>query len=540
MQTSTHSRSRRGARPAHRLPGMTIVLALLIAVGAAHAGTITVTYPNGGETLTIGDMTQVTWSAGDVSGEVEIEYTVDGSRWRGIDKAPASAGSVSWNVPNKESRIARVRVSTKDGSAADESDGTFEIVPNPLDATIMIAPNGGELWTEGETHPIVWQAPLDAIEVLLELSTDSGITWSPVATRPATPAKLDWTVPHITDAPVASCMMKVSVAEAPDHFDASDAPFTIVPKAKDPKDPQPPTDAALTIVTPNGGERFPVDTTLRIEWTSKNAIGEVTAEYSTDGGTTWSGLGKGDVAVGAMLWKVPNKTGTNALIRVLGANGSFGDTTDGPFEIYAITHPQPDKIAVVIAPNGGETWNEGETGTITWQMPDGTTQVTIALSTDDGATWTTIGTAPATPTEFPWMIPHLSDSIITTARIKVSSTDKPDIIDVSNGVFTIVPAKSTPSLAVTVDGSLDAPTTSAYPNPCAGTTELRWLQQRTDEIVIRLFDVNGRAVRTVRSGRREEGPQRETISVDDLPRGAYIYEIRGVRTSSHGTVVVHR
>lgn len=514
-----------------------LLVALLLLSPSAWAGTITVTYPNGGETLLIGDAAQVTWSAIDVSGDVEIEYTVDGSRWRGIDKAPATAGSVSWKIPNKESRIARVRVTSKDGSISDESNGTFEIAPNPLDATIMIAPNGGESWTEGETHTISWQAPLDAVDVLLELSTDNGITWSDVATRPAKPARLDWTVPHVADVPVTTCIVKISVAEAPDHFDASDAPFTIVPKAKD---PQPPADAVLTIVTPNGGERFVADTTIRIEWTSNNMTGEISAEYSTNGGTDWSGIGKADVAVGAMLWNVPNKTESTVLIRLLGSDKKVGDTTDGTFEIYIVTVPQPDKVTTVMTPNGGETWTEGETGSITWGAPDGTKQVTIYLSTDDGITWTSLGTVPATPAEYVWTIPHLSDSIITTALVKVSVADKPDISDISNDAFTVVPKKTTPSLAAPSTATTDASIQGAFPNPCSETTELRWLQQTTDEIVIEVFGNDGKVVRTLQPGRREQGEQRAALTVDNLPNGAYIYRIRGTRTFRTGMVIVHR
>lgn len=169
-----------------------LVMAFLMAIiPASLLAGITVTSPNGGESLMIGSASQVTWRASDVSGEVKVEYTVDGSQWRGIGKTDASAGSIAWKIPNKESRIARVRVSLRKGSATDQSDGVFEIISDPLDATIMLAPNGGEQWTEGEKQNIRWQAPLDAVDIQLDFSTDNGATWRVLAPRNAGTVRVD-------------------------------------------------------------------------------------------------------------------------------------------------------------------------------------------------------------------------------------------------------------------------------------------------------------------------------------------------------------
>lgn len=497
---------------------------LLIAAQQLSAqGTITVTSPNGGEEFMIGTETQVTWAATGITGEVEVEYTIDGSQWRGIGKTNATAGSIAWKVPNKESDIARVRVVERKGTASDQSDGTFAIIPNPLDATIMLTPNGGEHWTEGETHTITWQVPLDAVQALIELSTNNGVTWQTIATRPATPSSYSWIIPHLADAPVTTCVMRVSVAEAPDHFDISDAPFTISPKKQDP----PPPTGAIIVKFPNGGERFTADTSILVTWQATNITGKVILEYSANGGVQWSGIGSVQSTTEAFLWRVPNNLGNQYLVRVMNEGRTIGDTSNAQFSVVSKPTTPPDTTITtrVLTPNGGETWREGEMEQITWQAPKEATEMLIELSTDGGKTWTQIARQPAATGAMQWLVPHLADSTITDARIKVAVASQPDFADQSNRSFTILPKPPVnPTLSVELAERVIV--SSIFPNPANQVITIRWYQTTGSPTTLRINSIDGREMIVVHAQQQVAGLTEQSIVVDSLPNGLYICEIQ--------------
>jgi len=104
----------------------------------------------------------------------------------------------------------------------------------------------------------------------------------------------------------------------------------------------------------------------------------------------------------------------------------------------------PSKLTIT-SPKGGEKWLLGETRSITWTYPVGTTvgNVRISLSIDDGVRWTQFSTTPLPNNNgsYSWSIP---DSILGTVfassrcRIKVIPTGIPgDPGAVSADVFTL-------------------------------------------------------------------------------------------------------
>lgn len=498
------------------------VLLLATVQQLSAQGSITVTYPNGGEELMIGTETQVTWTASGITGEVEVEYTVDGAQWRGIGKANATQGSIEWKIPNKESAIVRVRVSERKGSASDQSDGTFAIIPDPLDATIMIAPNGGEQWAEGETRAIQWQVPPDAVEALIELSTNNGATWQTIATQPATPATYSWAIPHLSDSPITACLMRVSVAQEPDHVDVSDAPFTISPKQQNP----PPPAGSITVRFPNGGERFAADTSVVVTWQATNVAGKAVIEYSANGGGQWSGIGSVDAATGAFLWRVPNNSGSQYLVRVMNEGRTVGDTSDAQFSVVTTPITPPDTVITtrVLTPNGGETWREGEVQQIAWQTPKEATEVVVDISTDGGNSWTQIARQPAATGAFQWRVPRLADSTISVARIKVSVASQPDLADQSNGSFTILPKPPVnPTLGVELADGVVAG--GIFPNPASQLITVRWNGAALLPATIRIAAIDGTEVMAVPAQPQLADVAEQSIAIGRLPNGIYICEI---------------
>ncbi len=90
---------------------------------------LTVTYPNGGETLTVGEHATITWSSTGSIANVALDYSTNGgSSWHAITSSTANDGSFDWTVPSDETTRGRVRVSDVAASSTnDVSNANFTI-----------------------------------------------------------------------------------------------------------------------------------------------------------------------------------------------------------------------------------------------------------------------------------------------------------------------------------------------------------------------------------------------------------------------------
>ncbi|MCS7217257.1 MAG: hypothetical protein NZ924_06310 [Candidatus Bipolaricaulota bacterium] len=98
------------------------------------------------------------------------------------------------------------------------------------------------------------------------------------------------------------------------------------------------TDLGVTVSSPNGGEAWVVGSTVTIRWRS-SVTGKqfrVNIQLSRDGGSTWETIIKNTANDGEEKWKVKGSVTTQALIRIVNADGGIEDASDGQF---AIVHP---------------------------------------------------------------------------------------------------------------------------------------------------------------------------------------------------------
>ncbi len=126
---------------------------------------------------------------------------------------------------------------------------------------------------------------------------------------------------------------------------------------------------------------------------------------------------------------IPVSEGTSYLhVRPQTGSGVWG--TERIFTVkYDKTAPTV-QTNTLTSPNGGEAWTGGSAATypITWDSTDFTdagsglaaNPITLAYSTDSGATWTTIATGEANDGTYSWTTPALADAGM---RIRVSATD---------------------------------------------------------------------------------------------------------------------
>jgi len=89
---------------------------------------INVTSPNGGENWEVGTIHDITWTSSGTSGNVDIDYSTDGSSsWTAIVTNETDDGSYPWTIPGTPSSNCLVRITDSDSDPSDQSDAVFTI-----------------------------------------------------------------------------------------------------------------------------------------------------------------------------------------------------------------------------------------------------------------------------------------------------------------------------------------------------------------------------------------------------------------------------
>jgi len=190
---------------------------------------ITVTSPNGGETWGIGSQKTVMWSSTGSIANVSIDLSLNGGSTYTVPLAvnqPNTGSFVVNPVGNWPTQNARVRVyDALDITMIDKSDADFTIqaISGPIE---VLTPNGGEVWAKGTVQNITWNADASITYVKIELSLDSGATYTiPVAGSTANDGIHEWNVPEV--AVGTTNRIKISKLTDSSVFDTSDADFEI-------------------------------------------------------------------------------------------------------------------------------------------------------------------------------------------------------------------------------------------------------------------------------------------------------------------------
>ena len=127
----------------------------------------------------------------------------------------------------------------------------------------------------------------------------------------------------------------------------------------------------------------------------------------------------------------------NTCVLTCYTRASNADGYPSTYTCITFVPPPPPPTITVIHPNGGETFYTGDFLTISWTVTNGPLPgADIALSTDGGFTWNTIATN--VPDNiggtYSWTIVSPPS---TQCLIRVSDTNTPTTLDVSDNVFTI-------------------------------------------------------------------------------------------------------
>ncbi len=398
---------------------------------------ITVITPNGGENWQVGSTQTIQWTSNDITGNVKIRISRNGGNvYTSIFSNVPNTGSIQWTVTGSATTQARIQVmSAQNTSIRDDSDANFTISaapPSPPSITV-ITPNGGENWPVGSTQTIQWNSSNLTGNVKIELSRNGGTTYETLVANTSNDGSQTWTV---SGSVTTQARIRISSVATPSVNDTSNANFTI-------SNP-PPSGPSITVITPNGGEDWPVGSTRTIQWTSNGITGNVKIRISRNGGNVFTSIFSSVPDTGSIQWTVTGPATTQARIQVMSARDtSIRDDSDANFIISEA--PSPSSSITVLTPNGGEDWPTGLAQTIQWDSNNLSGNVKIELSRNGGNTYETLFANTSNDGSQTWAVSGLASN---NCRIRISSIDTPSVSDLSDGAFTISDSPSGPSITV--------------------------------------------------------------------------------------------
>jgi len=369
-----------------------------ILVPPISAPSITVFSPNGGEMWVAGNRHDITWrSVGDI-GMIDI-VLIDhraGPRETVIaTNVPALTGRHSWVIPRDITLGDTAFTISIRGRAIEDSSNRFFSIVSPQQAPLItvLSPNGGERWVVGGTHTLRWTSDTESGRVVIDILDDRGKSVD-AGIPPVIPnmEAMEWTIPSTL--PAGRYKMKIMIcpinathlycvnADLGKYgYDVSNDYFSIVGGLV------PVVAPSITVLSPNGGERWVFGQVNDITWKSSGVKNAYIHLSSSNGAT-------------CRLAVVPAEQGRHSIRitenqmcpRVIAAGQQYKilivteskEVQDESDRFFSIVSPQQAPLITVLSPNGGERWVVGGTHTLRWTSDTESGRVVIDILDDRG------------------------------------------------------------------------------------------------------------------------------------------------------------
>ncbi len=300
-------------------------------------------------------------------------------------------------------------------------DDTSSNIVDPGTSTVavtVLAPNGGELLSEGSSYQIQWSGTGTPL-VKIQYSVDNGTTWALVVDSLKNTGVYNWfPVPNTIS---NQCRIRVASVDGVTS-DASDKSFAIIKNSNE----------SLKLVSPVGKEAWEAGSAKQIKWYS-SGLDSIKIEYTTNNGQRWNYIAVDKKNTGIYYWEpVPNTPSTLAKIRISDAkDGAPSVESSDVFEIL------PEPKLRVIAPNGGERILAGTSRKIEY-VSENVENVKIAYSTNNGFNWTTITESISATGFYVWEpVPNLNSQL---CKVRIYDAKDGEPSDVSDDNFAIMNA----------------------------------------------------------------------------------------------------
>jgi uncharacterized repeat protein (TIGR03803 family) len=206
---------------------------------------------------------------------------------------------------------------------------------------------------------------------------------------------------------------------------------------------------AVTVTSPNGGEKLYAGTPYTITWTAfgRGGVNRIDVAYSKDGGTFWTPISECTALSGSATscaWSAPSPSSAKGKIRVTMTDAEGDILADFSDRVFTVASTAAS--VTVKAPNTAINWGIGSHQQITWSHNLGASATfSIALSRDGGATFpetiaASVPAATAGSGTFDWIV---TGPATTAARVKITAVHEPSATDTSNVNFSIAPVTLT-------------------------------------------------------------------------------------------------
>ena len=392
---------------------------------------IIVRSPNGRELLVAGGSFEITWDASSSIDNVTILLSQDSGRnyTTPIVLSTPNDGSYTWELipSNLAGSDNRIRILNTDNSSCyDNSNRDFTILEEMQSSIAIFTPNGGEEWVAGTSREIIWSAIPTITNVKIELSLDAGQTFiHEIAESTPNDGVHIWDTIPVT---AVGDFNRIRISDADDGtiYAQSASSFTI-------KSP------TIHVESPDGGEQWEAGANGEIIWEASLTIEDVKILLSEDGVQTYpTVIVDSTPNDGRYVWtSIAAAEGSSYRIRIEDAVTDVYDDSDSDFSVFtAGGAPVEGPSIQVISPNGGETWQAGDSCEINWVASSSIDQVNIELSTDAGANYTEIVVNEANDGAYIWQV-DAQQSSSNFCRIRISDVLDQSVFDVSDMSFTI-------------------------------------------------------------------------------------------------------
>lgn len=383
--------------------------------------TLTINQPQPSN-LIIGSTSNISWtSTGTPIPLVDLAYSKDWGPWTSIASGIANTGSYNWTVPNDSSTNIRLQIKDAANPSISQIVYGYSISAVPQTLTLL-NPNGGEILTEGDSFSIQWNHSNNlnglGLQVLVDYSLDSGITWQNSGDWSIDDGAFPWIVPlhKISN----TCLVKVHIIGLPGIADTSDAIFSIIYGPR-----------AIEISQPNGGEKFAAEYFGGINYKTTGQVDSLDLYYSTNSGNSWtlftSGLSS-QLFSNSFTW--PDIQSSNVRLKLKEKNSSLSDSSDADFTVSKLFLTQPYRNSSHFKDQSSNiVWNKS--------MSTGDT-VSLYYSVDSGYSWILIGDSIPNSGSYAWLIP---DENSEYCRIKIVDNSNPIYRDSTSYNFKIYPSR---------------------------------------------------------------------------------------------------
>ena len=415
----------------------------------AFPQSITVTSPNGGETIDGCTDYNITWNESTTSLTFNIDYSVDGGQtWISLASFYTST-SFLWSIPNIYSNSCLIRVyDATDPQIADQSDFVFTIVA-PVQ---IIYPNGGEVLNAHDVFNLTYSTAPYVSAVKLDYSINGGISWSNIDTYQSG-GSYDWTIPNI---PSSQVLVRVQDQSVTCRVDESDAVFEIV--------------SEVEVTTPNGSEQYQATVT---PFTSTGVYLMDNGTITTDGGRFfdsggesanyadyesftkyfWPSVATNDLRMTFTRFYIQGGNADRLRVYDATTNQQLLDLTG---DLTSSLHTNPrvatgKGLKVVFSSNYSansqgwdaniesiETVYSGTTHPINWNITGTSKEFHLDYSINNGATWNRIMSNYYTLSgNYDWPVPSVPSA---NCLVRVMDAQNNTVVDISDNVFEILEA----------------------------------------------------------------------------------------------------